>query len=88
VLLKGFDGGHSEHKGFILVRNEALRPIPKTYEYVFLNAKVLQKAYNRRYTSYSAIGRECLRKGKMIIYSPINWRSIKNPLEEGLAPLI
>jgi hypothetical protein len=51
VLLKGFDGYHSRHKGFILVRDEALYPVLETCEYVFLNAKVLQKSYNRRYAS-------------------------------------
>jgi hypothetical protein len=56
MLLKGFNGWHSEHKGFILVQDEAIRLILKTYEYMFLNTKVLQKAYNRRYTSYNDIG--------------------------------
>jgi hypothetical protein len=51
-----------------LVRDKALRPVPETYEYVFLNAKVLQKAYNRGYASYSPTGRECSRKGKSIVW--------------------
>jgi hypothetical protein len=56
-------------KGFMLVRvrDEALRLVLETCEYVFLNAKVLQKAYNMGYVSYSPTRRKCSRKGKSIV---------------------
>ena len=38
-------------KGFIPVGDEPLSPLSEAYEYVFLNAKVLQTTYNRGYAS-------------------------------------
>jgi hypothetical protein len=58
-----------------MVRDEALRPVPETCEYVFLNAKVLQKAYSKGYASYSCTCRKCSRKGKSII-----WKKARLPL--------
>jgi len=40
----------------------------ETCEYMFLNAKVLENAYNRGYASYSPIGRKGSRKGKSIVW--------------------
>jgi hypothetical protein len=62
-------------KGFILVWNDALRPMLETCEYVFLNAKVLQTTYNKGYASYSPTGRKSSTKGKSIV-----WKKARLPL--------
>jgi hypothetical protein len=51
TFLKGFDDYHLGHRDFILDRDEALRLVPKTCEYIFPNAKVLQMAYNKGYAN-------------------------------------
>jgi hypothetical protein len=75
ALFKGFDGLHLGHKGFILVWDEALSLVSETCEYVFLNAKVLQKAYDKEYASYSPTSRKCSRERKSIL-----WKNLWLPL--------
>ena len=61
--------------------------LPETYDCVFLNTKVLQKAYNRGYASYSPIGSKSSRKGD-VCRKPIERSRSDLSMEEGLAPFI